>query len=138
MMYKLLFTLLLPVISIFSPQNQLDDRLIGTWIMVKCEKDSLPFEDDSIQNEFTYTYAKNGDYIFDIRLVRKMVQESKMSVVDFPRFKWQTFEGKIQVKPLFVSPNPASNAVHEVDYEFRKDTLVTSIRNFKRYFLKKK
>lgn len=60
------------IFSSFLLSNQIDDRLIGTWIMVKCEKDSMPFKDDSIQNEFTYTYAKNGDYILDIRLVRKM------------------------------------------------------------------
>lgn len=64
---------LLSVLNSIFP-NQLDERLIGTWIMVKREKDSTPFADDSIQNEFTYTYAKNGDYIFDIRLVRKMAQ----------------------------------------------------------------
>jgi hypothetical protein len=44
--------------------------------MVKSEKDSIPFEDDSIENGYTYSYLKNGNYIFDIRLVRKMTQES--------------------------------------------------------------
>lgn len=139
-------TMILKIISIgfififssFLLSNQIDDRLIGTWIMVKCEKDSMPFEDDSIQNEFTYTYAKNGDYIFDIRLVRKMAQESNMSIVDFPRMKWRTDKGKLQLRPIFSTPNPVSTAVHEVDYQFRQDTLVISIRNFKRYFLKKK
>lgn len=112
--------------------------MIGNWSMVKCEKDSKPFEDDLIQNEITCTYAKNGDSVFDIRLVRKMAQESNISIVDFRRFKWQTFEGELEIKPVFSTPNPASTAVHEVDYEFRQDTLVTSILNFKRYFLKKK
>ncbi len=106
--------------------------------MVKSEKGAIPFEDDSIQNEYTFTYSKNGDYIFDIRLVRKMTQESNMSIVDFPQFKWQSFGGKLQIKPVFLTSNPASNAVHEMDYEFRQDTLVTSIMNFKKYYLKKK
>jgi hypothetical protein len=134
------FVILIGLLSVLNSilPNQLDEQLIGTWIMVKCEKDSVPFEDDSIENEYTYTYAKNGDYIFDIRLVRKLAQESNTSIVDFPRFKWQTFEGKLEIKPVFSTPNPASNAVHEVGYEFRQDTLVTSIRNFKRYFLRKK
>lgn len=117
---------------------EIDERLIGTWIMVKAEKDGLPNEDESITEEYTYTYAKNGDYIFDIRWVRKTTQESNMSIVDFPRFKWQSFDGKIEHKPVFASSNPASNLVHEVEYEFRQDTLITSLRNFKWYYLKKK
>jgi hypothetical protein len=67
-----------------------------------------------------------------------MTQESNMSIVDFPQFKWQSFGGKLQIKPVFLTSNPASNAVHEMDYEFRQDTLVTSIMNFKKYYLKKK
>ena len=51
---------LLSVLNFIFP-TQLDEQLIGTWIMVKCEKDFVPFEDDSIENGYTYTYAKNGD-----------------------------------------------------------------------------
>lgn len=138
MVFKLISIAVLSGFIIFILQNQIDERLIGTWIMVKSEKDSMPFEDDSIQKEFTYTYAKNGDYIFDIRLVRKMTQESNMSIVDFPRMKWQSDSGKLLLRPVFSKPNPASNAVHEVEYEFHQDTLVTSIRNFKKYYIKKK
>lgn len=121
-----------PIITI-----QIDERLIGTWIMVKAEKDGLPNEDESISNKYTYTYAKNGDYILDIRMVRKATEENGMSIVDFPRFKWEINQGKIEVRPVFVNTNAATDFRHVKQYEFRQDTLVTTIRNFKWYYLKK-
>ncbi len=117
---------------------QIDERLIGTWIMVKAEKDGLAIEDESISNKYTYTYAKNGDYILDIRMVRKATEENGMSIVDFPRFKWEIRQENIELRPVFVNPNAATDFRHVKRYEFRQDTLVTAIRNFKWYYLKKK
>ncbi|SEF96177.1 hypothetical protein [Algoriphagus boritolerans] len=116
--------------------NQVEPNLIGVWVMVKSEKDGFEFFDDSIREGYTYTYAKNGDFILDIRIVRQQTSELNLRIIDFPRFKWKAENGEIEIRAI--DEHGKIFATHVDYYNFSADTLVIRNSNLTSYYLRKK
>ncbi len=114
--------------------QDLDPNLIGVWVMVKSEKDGRKFPDISIEKKYTYSFQKNGDYIFDFRIVREQTQIFNMSITEFPRLKWSTRNNSIFLKAL--NNKGEELGVHVDGYFFLGDTLVKENSGIKTFYLK--
>jgi hypothetical protein len=114
--------------------NQSQERLVGVWIMVKSEKNGEPRFDESIEQKYTYSFNRNGDYILDFRLVRKSLEGSDLSIIDFPKIKWSTNGQILELKALDSKGGVIGTTSY--NYFFSSDTLITDNKILKEYYLK--
>ncbi|MDE0560891.1 hypothetical protein OU792_12905 [Algoriphagus sp. NF] len=137
LIYSFCFLVLIPNFSEkIDAYFQDEDKLMGVWIMVKSEKYGIIRDDESIDQKYTYAFKKNGDYILDFRIVRKQLQESDMSIMDYPKIKWSIIEDSLELRAFSSNGNYLGSTSYQ--FHFNGDTLVLENSILKESFLKRK
>ncbi|MHA7129046.1 hypothetical protein [Algoriphagus namhaensis] len=115
-------------------KNDIDPQVVGTWVMVKKEKAGQTQVAESITEGYTTTYSKNGDFIFDFRIVSEATSSMGMSIMDMPRMKWKAYSGQLELVAYTKNGMPISPS--QVNrYFFKSDTLVIVNHVFTQYYL---